>query len=126
MKCMSRRGPESVGEVRDLLTEALEDASYPIRQIEIFERSPDLSEIVATLVSTRGRSSRTRCGRHGRGAVAACFIRQLVLRFDRVTPDKISKRLNRRALPVSPTKNKEDLAVDGRCEEASAISSNQE
>ncbi|MEJ0093614.1 MAG: MgtC/SapB family protein [Methylocella sp.] len=44
--------PESVGEVRDLLTEALEDASYPIRQIEIFERSPDLSEIVATLVST--------------------------------------------------------------------------
>jgi len=45
-------GPDTVGEVRDLLAEALERASYPIRQIEIAERSVDASEIVATLVST--------------------------------------------------------------------------
>lgn len=44
--------PEGVGEVRDLVTEALEKASYPVRQIEVFERSPEVSEIVATLVST--------------------------------------------------------------------------
>jgi putative Mg2+ transporter-C (MgtC) family protein len=44
--------PENVGEVRDLLTETLEEASYPIRQIEVEERSPGVSEIVATLVST--------------------------------------------------------------------------
>jgi putative Mg2+ transporter-C (MgtC) family protein len=44
--------PESVGEVRDLLVTALEEASYPIRQIEVVERSPEVSEIVATLVST--------------------------------------------------------------------------
>ena len=45
-------GPETVGEVRDLLAEALEKASYPICQIEVVERSPDATEIVATLVST--------------------------------------------------------------------------
>jgi len=45
-------GPETVGEVRDLLAEALEKASYPIRQIEVVERSLDATEIVATLVST--------------------------------------------------------------------------
>jgi putative Mg2+ transporter-C (MgtC) family protein len=44
--------PEYVGEVRDLLTEALEKASYPIREIEVFERAPEVSEIVATLIST--------------------------------------------------------------------------
>ena len=44
--------PETVGEVRDLLSEALERASYPIRQIEVEERSPEASELVATLVST--------------------------------------------------------------------------
>src|ERR1700735_677158 len=44
--------PETVGEVRDLLSEALEKASYPIRQIEVEERSPEASELVATLVST--------------------------------------------------------------------------
>lgn len=44
--------PENVGEVRDLLTETLEQASYPIREIEVSERSPDISEIVATLIST--------------------------------------------------------------------------
>jgi putative Mg2+ transporter-C (MgtC) family protein len=44
--------PESVGEVRDLLSEALEKASYPIREIEVFERAPEVSEIIATLVST--------------------------------------------------------------------------
>jgi putative Mg2+ transporter-C (MgtC) family protein len=45
-------GPETVGEVRDLLAEALEKASYPIRQIEVVERSPEATEIIATLVST--------------------------------------------------------------------------
>ena len=44
--------PETVGEVRDLLTEVLEKASYPIRQIEAVERSTDATEIIATLVST--------------------------------------------------------------------------
>src|SRR3984885_8535881 len=44
--------PETVGEVRDLLSEALEKASYPIRQIEVEERSPEASELIATLVST--------------------------------------------------------------------------
>ncbi len=44
--------PENVGEVRDLLSETLEEASYPIRQMEVEERSPGVSEIVATLVST--------------------------------------------------------------------------
>jgi putative Mg2+ transporter-C (MgtC) family protein len=45
-------GPETVGEVRDLLDEVLEKASYPVRQIEAVERSPEATEIVATLVST--------------------------------------------------------------------------
>jgi putative Mg2+ transporter-C (MgtC) family protein len=44
--------PETVGEVRDLLAEVLEKASYPIRQIDVVERSPEAAEIVATLVST--------------------------------------------------------------------------
>jgi putative Mg2+ transporter-C (MgtC) family protein len=45
-------GPETVGETRDLLVEALENASYPIRQIEVVERSPDSTELIATLVSS--------------------------------------------------------------------------
>jgi putative Mg2+ transporter-C (MgtC) family protein len=44
--------PDTVGEVRDLMTEVLEKASYPIRQIEVEERSPEATEIIATLVST--------------------------------------------------------------------------
>ena len=43
--------PENVGEVRDLLAEALEKANYPVREIEVFERGPDVSEVVATLIS---------------------------------------------------------------------------
>ena len=43
--------PENVGKVRDLLTDALEQANYPIREIEVFERGPGVSEIVATLIS---------------------------------------------------------------------------
>jgi putative Mg2+ transporter-C (MgtC) family protein len=43
--------PETVGEVRDLLAEVLEKASY-LRQIEVVERSPEATEIVATLVSS--------------------------------------------------------------------------
>jgi putative Mg2+ transporter-C (MgtC) family protein len=44
--------PDKVGQVRDLVSEALEKANYPIRRIEVEERSADSSEIVATLVST--------------------------------------------------------------------------
>lgn len=44
--------PAKVGEARDLLAEALENASYPIRQIEVEERSLDATELIATLVST--------------------------------------------------------------------------
>ena len=44
--------PDKVGEVRDLISEALEKANYPIRRIETEVRSVDSSEIVATLVST--------------------------------------------------------------------------
>ncbi|MEW6438497.1 MAG: MgtC/SapB family protein [Pseudomonadota bacterium] len=44
--------PETVGEVRDLLSDALEKANYPVREIEVEERSPDATEIIATLIST--------------------------------------------------------------------------
>lgn len=44
--------PEHVGDVRDLLVEVLERANYPIRDIEVMERSDEMSEISATLVST--------------------------------------------------------------------------
>ncbi len=44
--------PKTVGEVRDLLAEALDKASYPIRQIEVAERSPEATELIATLIST--------------------------------------------------------------------------
>jgi putative Mg2+ transporter-C (MgtC) family protein len=44
--------PETVGEARDLVAEALEEANYPIRQIEIEPRSDEASEIVARLVSS--------------------------------------------------------------------------
>lgn len=43
--------PKTVGEVRDLMTEVLEKASYPVREIEVIERSPEASELIATLVS---------------------------------------------------------------------------
>jgi putative Mg2+ transporter-C (MgtC) family protein len=41
-----------VGEVRDQLIGALENASYPIRDVEVSERSDDVTELAATLVST--------------------------------------------------------------------------
>ena len=44
--------PEHVAEVRDLLIETLERASYPVRDVEVVERSDELSELSATLVST--------------------------------------------------------------------------
>ena len=43
---------EHVGEVRDQLIEALENANYPVREIEVSERSDDVTELAATLVST--------------------------------------------------------------------------
>ncbi len=44
--------PDHVGDVRDLLTETLERANYPVRRIEVVERSVDATELIATLVST--------------------------------------------------------------------------
>lgn len=44
--------PEHVGRIRDQLAEALEAASYPIRDIEVVERSEEVTELAATLVST--------------------------------------------------------------------------
>jgi putative Mg2+ transporter-C (MgtC) family protein len=41
-----------VGKVRDLLTEQLERANYPIGEIEVSERGEDVTELAATLVST--------------------------------------------------------------------------
>jgi putative Mg2+ transporter-C (MgtC) family protein len=41
-----------VGEVRDQLIAALENASYPIREVEVSERSDEVTELAATLVST--------------------------------------------------------------------------
>jgi putative Mg2+ transporter-C (MgtC) family protein len=43
---------EHVGEIRDQLVTALENASYPIRDVEVTERSDDVTELTATLVST--------------------------------------------------------------------------
>jgi putative Mg2+ transporter-C (MgtC) family protein len=43
---------EHVGEVRDCVIEVLEAASYPIRDVEVVERSDEITEVVATLVST--------------------------------------------------------------------------
>jgi putative Mg2+ transporter-C (MgtC) family protein len=43
---------EYVGDVRDRLVEALEAASYPIRDVEVVERSDEITEVVATLIST--------------------------------------------------------------------------
>ncbi|MDI9849794.1 hypothetical protein QM467_17245 [Rhodoblastus sp. 17X3] len=37
---------------RDQLIAALENASYPIREVEVSERSEDVTEFAATLVST--------------------------------------------------------------------------
>lgn len=44
--------PEHVGAVRDQLIEALEKASYPVRDVEVIERSEEVTELSAKLVST--------------------------------------------------------------------------
>eukprot|EP01037_Dinobryon_pediforme_P026709 gene26709-29324_t len=44
--------PSTVGEVRDLLSEELERAKYPIRDIEVIERTHEVVELIATLVSS--------------------------------------------------------------------------
>jgi len=44
--------PETVGDVRDLMTDELERANYPVRQIEVIERWAGASELIATLIST--------------------------------------------------------------------------
>lgn len=45
-------GRESIGEVRELLSDVLERANYPVRDIDIGERTTPMTEINATLVST--------------------------------------------------------------------------
>ena len=45
---------ENVDAVRDLVVEALEGASYPVREIEVETRGVGTSEVVATLISTSG------------------------------------------------------------------------
>jgi putative Mg2+ transporter-C (MgtC) family protein len=44
--------PDHVGEVRDLLSDALDRANYPVSHIEVIERSIDATELIAMLVST--------------------------------------------------------------------------
>ncbi len=43
---------DAMPEMRDLLVERLEQANYPVSNVEITDRSDDMVEIVATLVST--------------------------------------------------------------------------
>jgi putative Mg2+ transporter-C (MgtC) family protein len=43
---------EHVGEVRELVADQLERASYPVREIEVSERSEDVTELAAMLIST--------------------------------------------------------------------------
>lgn len=43
---------EHVGEVRDLLIDALEAANYPVRDVVVEERSPEVTELTASLVSS--------------------------------------------------------------------------
>ena len=42
----------SLGDTRDALADRLEEAKYPVSDIEVLEREDDIVEIVATLVST--------------------------------------------------------------------------
>lgn len=44
--------PERLVGARDLLVEKLEEAHYPVQDVEVHERGDDMLEIVATLVST--------------------------------------------------------------------------
>jgi putative Mg2+ transporter-C (MgtC) family protein len=44
--------PEALPDMRDLLVERLERASYPVADVDVVEHGDDLLEIVATLVST--------------------------------------------------------------------------
>lgn len=44
--------PEHLSEVRDLLTETLDAAQYPVRNVDVEDRDEDSVELVATLVST--------------------------------------------------------------------------
>ena len=53
---------EHVGEVRDLLAEQLERANYPVGEIEVAERSDDVTELSATLGSTSGHPAEMDAG----------------------------------------------------------------
>ena len=41
-----------MGEVRDIVIDALEGADYPLQAIEVLERGDEVVELIATLVST--------------------------------------------------------------------------
>jgi putative Mg2+ transporter-C (MgtC) family protein len=44
--------PRAADETREALVQALEDANYPISEVETSERGDDAAEVVATLVAT--------------------------------------------------------------------------
>ncbi len=70
--------PQTVGETRDLLAEVLEKASYPIRQIEVVERSPDSTELIATLVSSAVDPAELDTVAVELGEITPRFVRELV------------------------------------------------
>jgi len=65
---------ENVDAVRDLVVEALEGASYPVREIEVETRGVGTSEVVATLISTSGERSEL-------DAVCAALERSALVKF---------------------------------------------
>jgi len=65
---------ENVDAVRDLVVEALESASYPVREIEVETRGVGTSEVVATLISTSGERSEL-------DAVCAALERSPLVKF---------------------------------------------
>jgi putative Mg2+ transporter-C (MgtC) family protein len=44
--------PDNLNEARELLTARLQDANYPIREIEVIERDEETIEVVASLLGT--------------------------------------------------------------------------
>jgi putative Mg2+ transporter-C (MgtC) family protein len=66
--------PEHVDAARDLVVETLEQAHYPVRDIEIAARGEDASEVVATLISTSVEPDEL-------NAVCAALERSPLIRF---------------------------------------------
>ena len=66
--------PEHVDAARDLVVETLEQAHYPVREIEIAARGEDAREVVATLISTSVEPAEL-------NAVCAALERSPLIRF---------------------------------------------